>query len=807
VGWLGKLPIVSLLIAGAMFVAPSGLVGGLDSSSVRFETARAEARAYVERNPELVIDPLGERMLDPVWLAETREIAEGVAPPGGIELPPRMQARSQNHLDELIEAAYQARLASEPAWRLGVLDAQTPGRNYLAHAFIHESIVGILVCVAVLLLVGAPLERAWGSLVFAGFALSSIPITAQAFRFLDGASGVPWSGSAGLAGALIGAYFIRGLGGHFVLPGWVLLPAWLAAESLWVRSFSLDHLQTVPWATLIAAIGLGALFAGAMRLLGVEARLDSIAASRMPSGPNPIVARAARLRSDGDPYRAFDLIQAAWREEPLDTEVAEAFFAIAVEVGQPGAAAEAIVPSVRAALKSGDVARALEYWLPLAKIQSGVSVGATAAVRLGEALLDAGHPEEAVFSLRSALDAGVSPAHATRIVHIARDLDEDLARRAAHVALADPTLDPRSRAELEPIATPARVDFSGESQPDTESDSERDNDFLTDLDSEHDSDLLADLDSDLGPDFDPADALDLDFTDEASPAASWEALPVAQDLDPNALSAESLGADDAPSVEIGSGGEDPHGDVLSHWNAQGSREDPEDERAGGVSPTDSRSIDPSFALDLGQAGDFGSLDPREAETDSDMTPMMTIPDADESSGPGAGPVATDFVVGPVEEDEKDLAVVMPEAFAPPPLRILKAIEAVPVGAGNGWIEIDVEPRRRSKLPLHRIQAIGMAAVSGLNDRPVLVIDFILNWNEGAGEPLKVVRFRSDRFDPRRFEPSTGTPLAALTAWVGRLQSRSNARCLPSRDILGGRFERFDCLAAYEREVLLAVSEG
>ena len=124
------------------------------------------------------------------------------------------------------------------------------------------------------------------------------------------------------------------------------------------------------------------------------------------------------------PYQAFDLIQAAWRDEPRDEEVGEAFFSIAVEVGQPEAAAEAILPSLQSALKQGDLERAIEYWFPLAAREVEVALEPTALVRLGEGLLDAGHPEQALFSLRRALESGVSSAHATRIANTARDLDE-----------------------------------------------------------------------------------------------------------------------------------------------------------------------------------------------------------------------------------------------------------------------------------------------------------------------------------------------------------------------------------------------
>jgi hypothetical protein len=154
----------------------------------------------------------------------------------------------------------------------------------------------------------------------------------------------------------------------------------------------------------------------------------------------------------------------------------------------------------------------------------------------------------------------------------------------------------------------------------------------------------------------------------------------------------------------------------------------------------------------------------------------------------------------------------PEEFAigvgetPRTLRSLKALTATPVDAREGWIEIDVEGRGKTKLPLERIQAIVMAGVSGIAVRPILVVDLALNWTDAAHEPLKVIRFRSDQFDPRSFEPGEVNPLDALTAWVRRLQIRSEATCLPSRDILEGSFARYDSVESYENEVLMAMRD-
>ena len=840
-GGLQKLPIVSLLVVVAMAVAPFLLADDPTREIARFEAAQEEARDYFVRHPALEVDALGELVLDSGWLAQAREAAAASASSLDIRLPPRMLARSQAQLDALIDDAYEARLHSDPAWRFGVLDAQSPTRNYFAHAFVHESMVGVMLAVVVLLLVGIPLERTWGSPVFAAFVAAAFPAAAQAYRVLDASSNVPWSGGAGLAGALLGAYFIRGLGGQFVLPGWVLLPTWLGLEALLVRGFWLDDLGSVPWATIAASIGLGALVSGGLRLLNVEQRVDAAGAKRKAQGPNPVVQRAARLRSDGDPYQAFDLIQAAWRDHPRDEEICEAFYSIAVEVGQPEVAADAILPMLRSALKRGDVKTAIDYWMPLASRECDIVLEATASVRLGEALLDAGHPEQALLSLRQALDAGVSSAHATRIVKIARDLDEGLTRRAASIALNETALDPKVRADLEALVAGPEPDpamAAAEAAPDVTPQASSLSSLDRRVHAEHQVvDTTAfplDLDADL------EDVLDGDDLDEelvASVAAELdhEAALAAQALDAGALSAELLAAEDS-HPDAGPEGSDAaspvdSGDVLSHWNDPGLRDD-------------SAFDDVSAALDHEDIADelledddletsyedFGSglgltkadlVDPRDDVTDTDLTPMMDATDELTSplarpSADGMAATATPSSTGIFDQPTtfvgSDASAAMPDPSAQPDttpvqsLRSIKALDAVPLEATAEWIEIDADGRGKSKLPYARIQAIAIAAVAGLGPRPVLVLDCVLNWMADAGEPMKSIRFRSDRFDPQRYVPSAASPLAALTAWLRDLESLSGATCLPTRQALEGSFERFASLEDYEREVLLARSD-
>lgn len=800
-GWLKTIPIVSLLLAVSFAAAPFAIDPARKWGD-RFERAVEEAREVLVRNPRLAVDAEGERVLDPDWLAEMRAAAEETQAGAEVDLPARMVARSQAQLDGLLSQAYEARRLADPSWRLGVLDGETPSRNYWAHAFIHGDLAGLLLVLAVLLIVAAPLERSWGSLLFAAFVSISIPVSAQGYRLLDASSGVPWSGTSGLAAALVGAYFIRGLGGRFLVPSVIVLPVWLAIEAFVVRGFWLDHLDSVPWATLCGAVGFGAAVSALLRLLNVETRLDARAERRRPSGPNPILVRAARLRSDGDPNQAFELIQAAWRENRQDEEIAEVFFSIAAELGQPEAAAEAILPVLRSALKKGHLDRALGYWLPLATRRCEVRLEPTAAVRLGEALLDAGHPDEAVFSLRSALDAGASTAHAIRILNVARDLDPSLTRRAASIALADPSLDAPMRARLTPLAELAVEDPESPKPQRTERPRAiAGNRLDRSIEAEH-------------------HAIEQTIFPNEPQAAPHEG----QSLFGDALSEESLSGSldaDVPAPDLSDAAPS---DVLSHWNDRG---------ALSADALDGSTASPSAGPvvdDLIEAGprvvdgdlfgddDIDFLDLEGDVTDSDQTPLLDA--SDELTSPMAravraaadpdGDATIMMAAGPGPSAVRS-AVTQSQA-APRPtralLRLLRAIDAVPVETTGDVIEIDTDGRGKSRLPVTRIEAMAVAAVRGLGPRPVLVVDCILNWRDDIASPLKLIRFRSDRFDPAAVGASEvgASPIAALGAWATGLQRASGAACLPSDAILAGSYASFDSLEVYEREVLGAERE-
>jgi hypothetical protein len=166
----------------------------------------------------------------------------------------------------------------------------------------------------------------------------------------------------------------------------------------------------------------------------------------------------------------------------------------------------------------------------------------------------------------------------------------------------------------------------------------------------------------------------------------------------------------------------------------------------------------------------------------------------------ADPSLEDQIVSNPAEGERGLTDASEPVGPAIDLRPLKVVEAVPLRLTPGWMTIDAPGRGRSKLPMARLEAIAVSAVEGLGPRPVLVVDLLLD-GRSTSAPIKLLRVRSDRFDPLSLVPEAANPLDALLTWIRRLEHQSQAACLPGRELLEGRFERYATVSDHERKVL------
>ena len=137
------------------------------------------------------------------------------------------------------------------------------------------------------------------------------------------------------------------------------------------------------------------------------------------------------------------------------------------------------------------------------------------------------------------------------------------------------------------------------------------------------------------------------------------------------------------------------------------------------------------------------------------------------------------------------------------VRRLEAIVAVPTDFDSEGLLIEIEGGAQKRVRFDRIEAVSVAAVDGLGKKTVIVLDLVLNWMSLTAEPLKVIRLRGDRFDPRRVATGCEEPLDALRAIIQRILDESDAIPLPDlQSVCGMPFAAFPSLGAYQRDVLM-----
>ena len=136
-------------------------------------------------------------------------------------------------------------------------------------------------------------------------------------------------------------------------------------------------------------------------------------------------------------------------------------------------------------------------------------------------------------------------------------------------------------------------------------------------------------------------------------------------------------------------------------------------------------------------------------------------------------------------------------------RVLDAVLAVPLELQGEGVEIQTSQGQKKLVRFERIEAVAVAAVHGIAAKPVILVDFVLNWMTPKHETLRVIRMRGDQFDPRRVLADQTSPTEALRAFVETVLDRSDAIALPDPEAALGRpFASFEELAVYQRVVLL-----
>jgi len=828
-------PVTHGLVAAILFFFAVGWLSSADDrSAARTELARSvsyfEENPFVEMTPRIMSEVGRQRAaeLHEVYTQERRRL--------GLPLvPTRIKGMTQRRFNELQSEAHSA-LGRLPDARFGVKADAPSLSTFLTHPFVHAGLVSLLISVIFLMWAGTSVEMAWGSALYGAFCAGAGLLAAGMYVFAESATGAPWAGMSGVVAALMGAHTVRTAQGK-TSHGFLLLPLWVVAEALGVRGFALDDpssIAQVPVLTMGTAFAAGGCASFLWSVIGWEERHRNKQVAAPYSASDPILDAAYEARAAGRVEEAFRGFKEVLKSSSDDRDAALAFWDCAQQLRRCKDAAPAMVRVIRDHLKAGRSSDAVDRWLELVSQIPEPNVESVLIVRIAESLLDEGHPDHAIAAMKRAVGAGskLSPVLARRVVRVARDLDPQLTRQAAQLALRDSELQPDERRDLESLshhpleekpsvspadAAPAAPSASepeaaaGGGAPPVESASERAASealqraaletglVRAEVFGQNDDEILAAPFAEDGsflpvPDRDspPPAPSALPPALEASPKGSESQQDPDEDtavealIDPQALAPEALegspplvadAAAASAAAVCSEAAENP-----DHWNSPGIVEDLSDELS-----------DDDLSM-----SEFSAL---VAEAEDVTEPTIEVPTPAPAAAP-ADPSGVDTAVELAARAGRAAAEPLSAPTAPPVRPAPRVRDAVPVRLQEDGFEVEVADHGKTVLPYERIEALTLAAVEGLSAKPVLVVDLVIAWRVPLGEAVKTIRLRGDRFDPCQVVPGQTSPLSALLTMVAEVRNRASALPIPHESALrGDPFASFADIAQYERDLL------
>jgi len=185
------------------------------------------------------------------------------------------------------------------------------------------------------------------------------------------------------------------------------------------------------------------------------------------------------------------------------------------------------------------------------------------------------------------------------------------------------------------------------------------------------------------------------------------------------------------------------------------------------------------------------------------SPSKTLPDIGAAATAAVSSATRTIAPMPSESTGDQVhEIAFATADATPRFFEVKMIEAVPLELGDEFLSLQRPGGNTGRVPYGSIEAVAVAGITGLADKPVLVIDLVLNWNDCGERPLKLIRLRSDGFDVLALMPDIPRSIDAFRAFQAQLLARSGAVPLPDRDAASGRpYRNYADIESYQRDVL------
>lgn len=842
-----RLPWVSFAIVAICLVAFLATdVPSSESDSWLDERALDEAtdywlqHAYLEPRYE-ILDEVTYHLPDEQVDAFVAGLRDGNPGPS----QPELFEAEQDELDRLSEAALQLHMDGSPDndfKRWGLTPTQPSIRTLLSHQFMHAGWLHLLSNMFLLLLAAPAIEDRWGRPLFAVFYLLAGVAAGIFYTVVTPSSSIPMVGASGAIAGVLGAFLVRywstrinfayffffgfrWIRGTFQSPAWVMIPLWFGTELFQAWLFHSAGLGNgVAYGAHVGGFLFGVAAALLVSTLKLEQRFihSAIESKVTLMEGNPVLEQALEARENGDMDGAFALLRDECERSPEDADLAVAFWDTAVAARRPEAASPTMLRTIERATARREFELAARYWSDLSDVLPTALADPKSLVRMLPAIQDLGVNEKVVLALRQAVDPrnhGLTAGMALRIIEQARELDPPSALQAAQSVLRFEGIHENKRKRLEDLIENLEAD--GVELPEIQEAALALADADPALAPEWEKEPSIPLEGEAGPAVSLAGAADAQTGESAEAVAGPRALSIEGSLIDDEAGA-ALALDPAEELRI-----DPSAELDTHPVAQFGLE-PGTELGGDDNFIDAELVageamgpDAKSTSEVAESH-FGATEDVVLGLDpSEMLPAagalsigLAKPSAPESAPtlPPPLPSSTPPPLPPAAVDSEPQELPVSDAIADDELRALieiprfsgvKAVEAVPKEFADDGIVLTVNEGRKARIEYSRIQAIAVAAVAGLAKNPVVVIDLVLNWNDANEATLRVVRLRSDRFDPRSLV-SAESQLEAFRAVLEELSRRTHATPLPSAEAaLARSICKKPDLATYEREVLRA----
>jgi membrane associated rhomboid family serine protease len=688
------------------------------------------------------------------------------------------------------------RLAESSFVAWGVVPTDFTPIKALTHPFFHAHVAHLLGSIALLLMLGAPLEQRWSGILFLPLVAAGAMASGTAYARLTTESSIPMVGMAGVIAALLGASAMRFRGGwpltwyqpgasglqslKVTLPVFALALVWVVSEI----AGSIGHFNGVTggithWGQL-GGFAAGAVVAGFVEWSGLERRMFGDAQLGKPTGPNPAIESALAARALGDLNQAVSILADAVKAGANDRDLVIHYWEMSSFAGKPQQAAPTFQRLVEKELASGERQSAADHWCELVQRVRRIQAEPRLLLQLTPLLLALDHGKEAVQTLQlAACSPELSPGMALRVVDLAADVDSPCALRAARIALTSPDLHETKRTRLQGMVRELTAQGVREVEPLPEVDPVEDrslelpeDDFqppvIASVVSEEAADdgfaLSADGSLVTGETSGDLSGANYDEVPLADPAAQADPAPVPvpeavskvapePPLDPDGLDLEDLPG--TPGLAL-------HGLDL---------EAEEIEAVGAlVDETPSTQVDYANGNDI--TGVFGD------------------PEDDDATGPlGEAMDALDVIAMDVACEE-------------PRFSDAKIVDVIPIDLGPDRLGLRQHGGRRGHVEFAKVDAVSVAAIHGLGSKPVVLLDLLANWTSLEGGLLRVIRMRSDQFDARALVPDAPDAVEAFKMLSQILLEQCAAVALPDPlAAVGQPFRVCEQLSDYEREIL------